>query len=223
MFDFTISSEISHALASCRLGIIQASVQVEVSSKSLITEIDLQIRHIRQEISIGEVSSLPLIEKTKNAYRLLGKDPSRYRPSAEALIRRIVQGKGLYKVNNAVDLLNLVSIRTGYSIGGYDADHISERVELSKGSENEPYEAIGRGLLNIHQLPVLRDSRGAFGSPTSDSQRTMVGGSTKNFLMVFFDFFSDERLDQAIEISENYLKKFANGSEISNALIGASM
>ena len=219
MIDFTISSEIRYVLKTCRLGIIQANVVVEDSTSALLNEIDIQIRTIREKISIEEVSSVPLIEQTKSAYRLLGKDPSRYRPSAEALTRRIVQGKGLYRVNNIVDLLNLVSIRSGYSIGGYDAHQISGNISLSKGSENEPYEAIGRGFLNIHQLPVLRDSKGAFGSPTSDSQRTMVRESTQNFIMVFFDLFSDNRLDEALQMSGDYLEKFGRGSAIHTSLI----
>lgn len=219
MIDLTISSEIRYVLKSCRLGIIQANVVVEDSTSALLNEIDIQIRTIREKVSIEEVSSLPLIEQTKNAYRLLGKDPSRYRPSAEALTRRIVQGKGLYQVNNIVDLLNLVSIRSGYSIGGYDEDQISENISLSKGSENEPFEAIGRGFLNIHQLPVLRDLKGAFGSPTSDSQRTMVRPDTHNFTMVFFDFFSDTLLKETLEMSAEYLQKFGNGSAIRTSMI----
>lgn len=217
--DITISSEIGRILPACRLGILRYSVRVEDSPVSLIDEIGHQIRNIRQEISIEAISSRPMIEQTKNAYRLLGKDPSRYRPSAEALTRRIVQGKDLYRVNNIVDVLNLVSILSGYSIGGYDADQISTPVILAKGSENEPYEAIGRGILNIHHLPVLRDRHGAFGNPSSDSLRTMVRPATKNFMMVFFDFFSDERLQETLEMSAEYLQKFVKGSAIRKAMI----
>ncbi len=219
MNDITISSEIKDVLPTCRVGIIQAKVLVEDSSPALLHEIDIQIQLLREQISIEEVSSLPLIEQNKNAYRILGKDPTRYRPSAEALTRRIVQGKGLYRVNNIVDLLNLVSIRSGYSIGGYDTDKISEKIILSLGKENEPYEAIARGTLNIHQLPVLRDSSGAFGSPTSDSERTMVRESTQKFLMAFFDFMSDNRLGEILQLSEKYLKEFGAGSEIVISLI----
>lgn len=219
MIDFAISSEIKYVLPACRLGIIQASVHTEDSTGDLFNEIDIQIRSIQKLLSIEDVRGLPVIEQTQNAYRKLGKDPSRYRPSAEALIRRIVQGKGLYRVNNLVDLLNLVSIRSGFSIGGYDADYISGKVILSIGSENEPYEAIGRGDLNIYRLPVLKDFIGAFGSPTSDSKRTMVRESTQKFQMVFFDFLSDNQLDEALKISVKYLKEFGSGSEINSMLI----
>jgi DNA/RNA-binding domain of Phe-tRNA-synthetase-like protein len=219
MIEITLSSEIRQILDLCRLGVVRASVQVEDTSEVLINEIDNHIRKIRQKVTIGKVSRIPLIEQTKNAYRLLGKDPSRYRPSAEALTRRIVQGKGLYKVNNIVDLLNLVSIRSGFSIGGYDEEYLSKIAELSIGSEKEPYEAIGRGILNIHKLPVLRDSLGAFGSPTSDSRRTMIRKSTKNFLMVFFDFFSDDRLDESLKMSAKYLNRFGIGTDIHTVLI----
>jgi len=219
MPDFTISSAIKNVLPDCRMGIIHSNVKLEKSSKALLEEIDFRINNIRDSISIEEVSSLPLIEQTKNAYRILGKDPSRYRPSAEALTRRIVQGKGLYQVNNIVDLLNLVSIRSGYSIGGYDTEYINGKVELTIGMDNEPYEAIGRGTLNIHLLPVLRDKNGVFGSPTSDSTRTMARETTRQFLMVFFDFMSDFHIHEAFDMAEEYLEKYGSTTEIDSFII----
>jgi len=214
MPEFHISPEIKAILPHCRLGILKANIRVENSSAALLNEIELQIWKLQKNLTIEEVSGIPLIEQTKNAYRTLGKDPSRYRPSAEALTRRILLGKELYQVNNIVDLLNLISIRSGYSIGGYDADFIEGDVELSIGKENEPYDAIGRGILNIFRLPVLRDKLGAFGSPTSDSKRTMVRNATKHFIMVFFDLISDDRIINVYNQSEEYLLKFGSAEKI---------
>ena len=90
-----------------------------------------------------------------------GKDPSRYRPSAEALIRRVLQGKPLYQKNTFVDLINLASIAYGYSIGGFDADKfVGDTLTLGVGKAGEPYEGIGRCVLNIEGLPVYRDELG---------------------------------------------------------------
>jgi DNA/RNA-binding domain of Phe-tRNA-synthetase-like protein len=219
MFEIHISAEIKNILKECRLGFVISDVVVEKTSHTLLNAIKNQIMQIRKNYTIDEVSSLPLIGETKNAYRDLGKDPSRYRPSAEALTRRIIQGKDLYEVNNVVDLLNLVSIRTGFSIGGYDIDHISGKVLLTTGGDNEPYDAIGRGVLNIHQLPVLKDDAGAFGSPTRDSARTMVRETTRNFLMVFFDFQSNRHLDKALSLASEYLQTFASAKKIDAGVV----
>jgi DNA/RNA-binding domain of Phe-tRNA-synthetase-like protein len=124
-----------------------------------------------------------------------------------------LQGKGLYRISNVVDVINLVSISTGYSIGGYDQGRIHGEVELGIGKEGEPYEGLGRGVLNIHKMPVFRDDEGAFGSPTSDSERTNVRPDTQRFLMVFLDFGGDDQArTQAVELAEGYLSRFCGGS-----------
>jgi DNA/RNA-binding domain of Phe-tRNA-synthetase-like protein len=131
----------------------------------------------------------------------------------------VVKGKGLYKINNVVDLLNLVSISTGFSIGGYDADKIEGDVELGVGEVNEPYEGIGRGILNIEGLATFRDEKGAFGTPTSDSVRTSVTDDTTRFLMVFLDYGGLDELEKAIELGVDFLKRFGNASGIEIEII----
>ncbi len=207
--DFIVSESIKIKLPETRLGLISCRVKVIATPPGLLAHIKNEIQQIQSRLKIEDVSQTGLIKQTKEAYRILGKDPSRYRPSAEALTRRIVQGKGLYQVNNLVDLLNLVSVMTGFSIGGYDEEMITGPSELDTGKENEPYQAIGRGDLNIHLLPVLRDQEGPFGSPTSDSRRTMVRDSTRQFLMVFFDFFSDKTLMPVLDMSAQWLNEWA--------------
>lgn len=214
MFEILISGEIKKALPEVRLGCVNAVIRVEPSDSGLLMQIDKTCDHLKSLYSIEEVSKTDIIADTKNAYRKLGKDPSRYRPSAEALTRRVVQGKGLYRVNNIVDALNLISIKHGYSIGGYDLDTINAQIELGIGKPDEPYEAIGRGLLNIENLPVLRDQKGAFGSPTSDSLRTMVRDHTMDFLMVFFDFSGSDNLENAMNDAENMYRKYCSVEEM---------
>ena len=118
----------------------------------------------------------------------MGKDPSRYRSSAEAMCRRIVQGKGLYHINNVVDCGNLFSIKTGYSLGIYDAEKVGEKLIWRVAPEGTCYKGIGKDEINVEFLPVLEDEKGPFGNPTSDSVRTRVTEETREILAVVFGF-----------------------------------
>ncbi len=160
------------------------------------------------------ISKIPAIAASRKAYKICGKDPARYRLSAEALLRRVVSGKGLYQISNVVDQLNLVSIGSGFSIGGYDANQIQGDVIFGIGRVNESYSGIGRGELNIEGLPVFRDNLGAFGTPTSDSPRTEVSEQTTRFLMVLIDFEGDNRLNEAVEIAVELLKEHCSAKNI---------
>lgn len=156
------------------------------------------------------------IAATRNAYKRCGKDPSRYRPSNEQLIRRVVQGKGLYQIDTVVDLVNLASIRFGYSIGGFDLDKVEgDSVVLGIGREGEPYEGIGRGVLNIAGMPVYRDSIGGIGTPTSDHERTKLSLETTHFLAFVNGYDGDaEHTLQCGQFIGQLLRKYANANEI---------
>jgi DNA/RNA-binding domain of Phe-tRNA-synthetase-like protein len=209
-----ISSKIRNILPGIQLGCINAEVNVQPSARELLDYMDQIVKEVKASLNIDQVSRVKVIAETKDAYRKLGKDPSRYRPSAEALIRRVVQGKGLYRVNNIVDALNIISVKHGFSIGGYDRNNINWPVELGIGLAGEPYTAIGRGELNIEHMPVLRDESGAFGSPTSDSQRTMVKNNTHAFMMVFFDFQPSGELDKVMKDAVDILREFCGAKKI---------
>ena len=149
--------------------------------------------HYRQVLSTETLKAISGIEATRRVYRACGKDPSRYRPAAEALIRRQLKGKDLYQVDTLVDLVNLASIRYGYSIGGFDADKFQgDTLTLGVGREGEPYEGIGRGMINIAGLPVYRDAVGGVGTPTSDNERTKIGLSTTHLVVLINGYDGDE-------------------------------
>ncbi len=209
-----IDQELRTAFNNIKLGCIEALVNVRSSDDNLKNEINDNIFGLAPKITNESIRNIPIIGTTRNAYRILGKDPSRYRPSAESLLRRVASGNTLYFVNNIVDILNLVSIKTGYSICGYDADTITGKIVFGVGRLNEPYEGIGRGMLNIENLPVFRDEKGPFGTPTSDSVRTMVTDSTKRFLMIFPSFIHDLGLSEAVDLSAEYLVKYSNAEKI---------
>jgi DNA/RNA-binding domain of Phe-tRNA-synthetase-like protein len=210
--------EIVNTLPGIRLGLWQAKIRIQPSRPGIIQWIEKILSDFRIKFKVEDISSIPVIAETKDAYRKLGKDPSRYRPSAEALCRRIAGGKSLFRVNNAVDILNAISIVSGYSIGGYDCEKITGDVVLGKGKDKEPYQAIGRGDLNIFNLPVLRDDLGPFGSPTSDSIRTMITGETAQIMMVFFDFSGKGDLGKVLESTSMHYRNLANVWDIMYAI-----
>lgn len=209
-----IDDTVRHLCPGLRLGCLLAQVQVASASAELLGFIEKTLAGRQSQLDLADIHGLPPLAATRTAYRALGKDPSRYRPSAEALLRRVVQGKGLYRVSNVVDVLNLVSVQSGYSIGGYDLEKIEGEITLGRGEEGEPYEAIGRGELNIAGLPVLRDELGAFGSPTSDSTRTMATPELRFFLTVFFDFGKNEELEDTMEMFAGWLGEYAGGKVV---------
>ena len=213
MRNISISNELKSRCPGLRLGCIEADVNVEESSVELLAEMNIRIQQISESLSIESISKIPTIAASRKAYKACGKDPARYRLSAEALLRRVVSGKGLYHINNVVDQLNLVSITTGFSIGGYDADQIQGDIVFGIGKSDESYSGIGRGELNIENLPVFRDEQGAFGTPTSDSPRTEVKEQTHRFLMVLIAFDGDKMLGDEMQMAEHLLKRYCGAEK----------
>ncbi len=197
-----------------RLECIQCEVVTGPSPEGLLQLLDDRCRELAQTLALESVSQLPAVRATRVAYKAAGKDPARYRPSAEALLRRVVKGEELYRISNGVDLLNYVSVSTGFSIGGYDAEKIRGKIRMGIGREEEIYYGIGRGLLNIGGLPVLRDEEGVFGSFTSDSVRTSLDDKTRRFLMVIPDFGGSGEGERAVEIAAELLERYADATNL---------
>ncbi len=219
MKEIIISQAIKGILPDLTLGCIECDVVISEENGELWREIEATCGTIGHSGELAEVGSQPAIRASRTAYRLCGKDPARYRLSSEALMRRVVKGHQLYRINNVVDLLNLVSLKSGFSIGGYDAETISGSAIFDIGTKNEPYEAIGRGELNIEFLPVFRDAISPFGSPTSDSVRTSVTRDTKRFLMIIIGFSGEICMVETLELSVSLLKKYANAVNIETVIV----
>jgi DNA/RNA-binding domain of Phe-tRNA-synthetase-like protein len=200
-------------LKSLRIGTLLADVVCHPSSDKLAGLIREAVEKIRDQYNLSDINKLEVIASARNAYKKCGNDPNRYRPSADALLRRIVKGSDLYKINNVVDVLNLVSIRSCFSIGGYDRVKLKGDIELGLGQKGEPYSGIGRGPVNITNLIVLRDKYGAFGSPTSDSERTMITGTTKEILFIFFDFELHTSLEENMNYCDRLLREYCQAKE----------
>lgn len=194
---------------------LYAKVEDTPHNDALWEEITAATEWLRREFTPDSVKLRSGIHSTREAYKACGKDPSRYRPSNEQLSRRLLQGKQLYEVSTVVDLLNLASIRFGYSIGGFDMDKVSgDNIVLDIGRKDEDYEGIGRGQLNIDGMPVYRDSIGGIGTPTSDHERTKLSADTKNLMCLIngYDGNTDTILACAYYIAD-LLKRYAGTSE----------
>lgn len=195
----TFSDEIRAAAPALRVMVVEADVHNAPTSDALWKELTDACAAVGA-MPMEAVNKRPAIAATRAAYKALGKDPNRYRPSAEALSRRAVKGLELYRTTALVDLINLLSLLSGHSIGGFDADAVSgTALCLGRGREGEPYEAIGRGQLNIDGLPVWRDAVGGIGTPTSDNDRTKMGEGTRRLLMTVNLYGPSEMADADFE------------------------
>ena len=209
-----VSSELMERCPEFVGAAVIADVQNSPSSAALWAEIDHFIEEYRSRYTVDSIKEMPAIQATREAYKRCGKDPSRYRPSSESLIRRTLKGNDLYRVDTLVDLINLASIAYGYSIGGFDADKIQgEQLVLGIGTEGEPYEGIGRGPLNIAGLPVYRDSLGGIGTPTSDHERTKLTLGTTRLLTIVNGYDGNRATTLACaRFLQDLLKKYANSN-----------
>ena len=214
-----VSNEIESVCPQFAGAAVEARVVNTPRSEGLWAEINALCESYKKQFDTTTIKQLPGVEATRRVYRACGKDPSRYRPSSEALIRRVVQGKDLYQIDTLVDLINLASIRFGYSIGGFDADKFhGDTLTLGVGQKDEPYEGIGRGMINIEGLPVYRDADGGVGTPTSDHERTKIEIGTIHLMVLVngYDGNEEQVLDTARFIQQ-LLRKYckSDGGSIS--------
>jgi len=218
--EISINPALKALVPNLALGCVSSHVSVEKHNEALWLEIDQHLGHLSAAIKPEQINTVPQIAAMRSAYKALGKDPSRYRGSAEALLRRVLQGKGLYQINSVVDINNLVSLESLNPAGTYDVEKVTGPIELRIGAATENYKGIGKDLINIESLPVFADAAGSFGSPTSDSERAMVRLETRKILMVIFSFTGPEGLERWIERASELLGRYSAGEEIETSLVG---
>ena len=205
-----VSQEIENVCPSFVGAAVEAYCKNTPYSAPLWEEINSLAERYKAELTTESLKQMPSIEATRKVYKACGKDPSRYRPASEALIRRMLQGKSLYQIDTLVDLINLASIAYGYSIGGFDADKFhGDTLTLGVGRAGEPYEGIGRGMINIEGLPVYRDADGGVGTPTSDNERTKIDLQTTHLLVLINGYDGNEqRVRENAEFIQQLLRKY---------------
>ena len=201
------------------LGCVTAQVTASASTAALCTELEnceraiLSLPEPRRVLESGQVAA------TRAAYKALGKDPARYRGSAEALLRRIIAGKGLPRINSVVDIINLVSVESRLPVGLYDLAHVSGDIVFRAGRAGETYKGIGKYDLNLEGLPVFSDALGPHGSPTSDSERTMVTPETKHVLAIIILFAGANDLEHWTRRMSELFSMYASASETGTQII----
>ncbi|MBI3668558.1 MAG: hypothetical protein HY237_02080 [Acidobacteria bacterium] len=194
------------------LGVIEVEdVRVSPTGAELAAEMDAVCKQLRRERTLEDVAEMPPVRAVRAMFRAWGVDPVRYRPSSEALLRRVVQGKGLYRISNVVDLNNLGSIETAWPYGTYDRAALAPPLALRLGQAGEKYEGLGKQTWHLAGRPVLVDRRGPFGSPISDSVRTMITEAASAVLTVVFAPASSVvgALEQALERHARRLERHA--------------
>lgn len=219
MININIDPRILEACPETRIGLISATVVNAPTSDELWAEIEGAAEYIKQHYELLEINQRPAIAATRHLYRSLGKDPSRYRVSSEALCRRIIRGLGIYRLTTLIDVVNLVSIKSGYAISGLDGDRIEgDTLTMSVGTADDVYNGIGRGLLNIEGMPVYRDAMGPIATPTSDEERTKFTEQTVRAQININAFAPEMPLEESVLWMAELLKKYANATDVETAI-----
>jgi DNA/RNA-binding domain of Phe-tRNA-synthetase-like protein len=210
----TIDAKLKAKCPRTALACVTARVEAGASPAALLEEMKARETEIQKLPYPRGVLESPQIVAARAAYKALGKDPARYRGSAEALLRRVVAGKGLPQINAVVDAINLVSVESRLPIGLYDLGHVTGEIVFRAGRAGETYKGIGKYDLNLEGLPIFCDVAGPHGSPTSDSERSMVTAATKEVLAVIVSFGGSESLDRWTQRLGALLQQYASGTEI---------
>ncbi len=208
----TINDEIRNKWENFNLGVLEFSIDV-VKNDLLNELIEITEEDVNLNYNIEDVIKIPRILDARNAYKAFGKDPSRYRIAVESLYRRLSKGNHLYRINNAVDLGNVLSVSTQKSIAVLDKDKIKGDIQIRIGRAEDEYYGIGRGKINIENIPLYEDEFGPFGSSTSDTERTMITMNTKNILLFVVSYGGTRDLDSDISLAKDLYSTYAGVTE----------
>lgn len=220
MIQVKIDPRIQEVCPEIRIGLISATVVNGPTCDALWAEIEAAAEEIKQRYQLLEINQRPAIAATRRLYKALGKDPSRYRVSSEALCRRIIRGLGIYRLTTLIDIVNLVSIKSGYAISGLDGDRIQgDTLTMSVGTADDVYNGIGRGLLNIEGMPVYRDAAGPIATPTSDEERTKFTEQTVRAQININAFGPEMPLEQAVAWMASLVEKYAHATDVETSIL----
>ncbi|MGI2329475.1 B3/B4 domain-containing protein [Planococcus sp. YIM B11945] len=219
--EVTVNPQIREIFPDFKIGIIQYNnITVSDSPQMLKGRLQLFQEQLFFDLEDKEITDFPGLLEWQVLWKALGADPSRYRPSAEALFRRIKKQNYLSPVHSAVDMNSFLSLQYEIPLGLYDADKISGAVSISIGTEDDRYEGLNNRVNTLKRILVSKDSEGAFGSPYVDSKRTAVTEETTNALHLFYLRPSMDR-DAAIQLLTAASKMFTgiNGGEAEIAVV----
>lgn len=205
---------ISEELKKLPFYVIGYTMDVENNTTELVNNFFNEvIADVKNKYQISDVVNIPKLKVSRDGYKKLGIDPSRYRLACESLVRRIVKGFDVYRINDIVDLGNILSIQTHRSVCVVDLDKIVGNILIEKGHKDDIYEGINRGIINITNMPAYKDDISYFGTPTSDTMRTAVSDTTKSILVMII-CFNDQDMETDELLLVDLYKKYANASNI---------
>ena len=219
MITVTLSPQVEGRV---RLGVLTlAGLTVRAEDAALLAEIEAFGQETRARHAGRSSGEVPGVEEARDLYKSLGLDPTKTRPSNEALLRRVLKGEALYRVNTLVDALNLCSLREQLPFGLYDLQQVEGPVELQRGGPGAGYEGIRKGFVNVEARPVLVDARGPFGNPSSDSLRTSITLATTSSLVIAYAPVrtTPARLGQVLDATTATLTRHCGGQETGRALV----
>ena len=221
MIKIEIDPRIRALCPELRIGLVRATVVNSPTSDELWHEMEQEAATIGERYQeILAVNERPAIAATRRLYKGLGKDPGRYRVASEQLCRRIIKGLGLYRLTTLIDVVNLVSVRSGYAISGLEADKLAgDTLTMGVGEAGETYHGIGRGLLNIEHMPVYRDALGGVATPTSDEERTKFTLDTVTAQININAFGPEMPIGQAVDWMAQLLQRYAQATNIETEII----
>lgn len=214
-----IDSELKLRCPRTALSCVTAEAEAGETPAALAEELRASEERILKLPEPRVVLESPAVLATRAAYKALGKDPARYRGSAEALLRRILSNKGLPKINAVVDVINLVSVESRLPVGLYDLAQVNGDIVFRAGRAGETYKGIGKYDLNLEGLPLFADAAGPHGSATSDSERTMVTAATKRVLAIIVSFGGADGLEKWSARMAELLGRYAGGTDFKVAVV----
>lgn len=217
--NITISEEVKALCPGTALGILHYTALVQPSSPELLDAFEATVRELACQYEMSAIAKNPRIAATRQAYKALGKSPQEYRNAAEAMLRRVVKNTGLYHINNIVEINNLISITSGYSIGSYDVGGLTPPIELRRAEDGAHYGGIGKGSINIEHLPVLYDALGPFGNPTSDSRRAMIQEGEREIISVLYAFDGPEPLRPWLQQYADALERYCSVKNLETRIV----
>jgi DNA/RNA-binding domain of Phe-tRNA-synthetase-like protein len=213
--------EVQVQLPGVKLGSVEADgIAVTPSPIPLAALLDEVSERKRKEFTLESLSEEESTRAVRAMFREWGMGPSKYRPSSEALRRRVVQGKGLYRVSNVVDIGNLGSLETGWPFGCYDRARLRPPIAFRHGAPGERYEGIGKQTWHLEGRPILADSEGPFGSPIIDSTRSMITEAAREILVILYAPASarDAVLEKSMVRLSERLEQFAGAGATRSAI-----
>jgi DNA/RNA-binding domain of Phe-tRNA-synthetase-like protein len=215
----SIDAALKQKCSRVALACVTAQVVTTAAPAELLAEMQARADEIVNLPDPRAVLASHAIAATRAAYKALGKDPARYRGSAEALMRRLIAGKGLPQINAVVDAINLVSVESRLPIGLYDLAHVQEDITFRAGRAGESYKGIGKYDLNLEGLPLFCDELGPHGSPTSDSERTMVTNKTRCVMAIIISFGGSDELQRWAQRLSELFQRYASAVSVEQEIV----